>query len=168
MIRLANESDAEVIVNLRKEIILSEETTKFFASSKMELPQNDSKLREQIKHSNRKGNLIIVAEMDGEVVGYLVFTRNEKVRLRHTGTMGVGIREEHCNQGIGTELIEFLIDWARKQNNLEKICLFVTSINDRAIKVYKRIGFIEEGRQKNQIKYEDGSYGDDIFMAYYM
>ncbi|GAB6448952.1 hypothetical protein bcgnr5369_68710 [Bacillus cereus] len=40
--------------------------------------------------------------------------------------------------------------------------------NDRAIKVYKRMGFVEEGRQRKQIKYEDGSYGDDVLMGFYI
>ena len=80
----------------------------------------------------------------------------------------MGITDEYTNQSIGTKLIEFLINWAKKQNDLEKICLGVTSVNERAIKVYRRIGFVEEGRQRYQIKYEDGSYGDDILMAYYL
>ncbi|MEC3421032.1 GNAT family N-acetyltransferase, partial [Bacillus cereus] len=29
-------------------------------------------------------------------------------------------------------------------------------------------GFVEEARQRKQIKYEDGSYGDDVLMGYYI
>ncbi|MBG9599444.1 GNAT family N-acetyltransferase [Bacillus mycoides] len=168
MIRLAKEFDAESIIDIRKEIILSETTTKFFISSPNELPNNVNKEREKIQKSSEKGNLYIVSEVDGKVVGFLVFNRYEQERLQHAGAIGMGIREEYCNQGIGTKLIGFLINWAKIQKNLEKICLGVVSVNDRAIKVYKRIGFVEEGRQRNQIKYEDGSYGDDILMAYYI
>ncbi|MBE5105833.1 GNAT family N-acetyltransferase [Bacillus thuringiensis] len=168
MIRLAKEFDAESIIDIEKEIILSETTTKFFITSPSKLPNDVDLEREKIQNSIEKGNLYIVYEVDSKVVGFLFFKRYELERLRHAGTMGMGIREEYCNQGIGTNLIEFLISWAKGQKDLEKICLGVVSSNDRAIKVYKRIGFVEEGRQRKQIKYEDGSYGDDVWMAFYI
>ncbi|HGH7180209.1 TPA: N-acetyltransferase family protein [Bacillus luti] len=168
MIRLAKEVDAESIMEIRKEIILSESTTKFFIVSPNQLQNDIDTEREKIRKSNEKGNLYIVYEVDSKVVGFLLFNRYELERLRHAGTMGMGIREAYCNQGIGTKLIEFLISWAKEQNGLEKICLGVVSINDRAIKVYKRMGFVEEGRQRKQIKYEDGSYGDDVLMGFYI
>lgn len=168
MIRLAKEVDAEYIMEIRKEIILSESTTKFFIVSPNQLQNDIDTEREKIRKSNEKGNLYIVYEVDSKVVGFLLFNRYELERLRHAGTMGMGIREAYCNQGIGTKLIEFLISWAKEQNGLEKICLGVVSINDRAIKVYKRMGFVEEGRQRKQIKYEDGSYGDDVLMGFYI
>ncbi|KZD44773.1 Ribosomal-protein-alanine acetyltransferase [Bacillus cereus] len=168
MIRLAKEIDAESIIDIRKEIILSETTTKFFIVSPNKLPNDIDAEKEKIRKSNEKGNLYIVYEVDSKVVGFLLFNRYELERLRHVGTMGMGIREAYCNQGIGTKLIEFLISWAKGQKGLEKICLGVVSVNDRAIKVYKSMGFVEEGRQKKQIKYEDGTYGDDVLMGLYI
>ncbi|MBC6974467.1 GNAT family N-acetyltransferase [Bacillus sp. Xin] len=168
MIRLAKQSDAESIINIRKEIILSAATTKFFISSPSEMPSNINNEREKIQKSVEEGNLYIVIEMGNKVVGFLIFSRYKKERLQHAGTMGMGIKETYCNQGIGTKLIQFLIHWAKRQEGLEKICLGVVSVNDRAIKVYERTGFREEGRQRKQVKYEDGSYGDDILMAYYL
>lgn len=150
MIRLAKEIDAESIIDIRKEIILSETTTKFFIVSPNKLPNDIDAEKEKIRKSNEKGNLYIVYEVDSKVVGFLLFNRYELERLRHVGTMGMGIREAYCNQGIGTKLIEFLISWAKGQKGLEKICLGVVSVNDRAIKVYKRMGFVEEGRQKSK------------------
>lgn len=168
MIRLAVHNDADSVVDIRKGIILSETTTKFFLSSPNDIPNNVEKEREKIRECTEKGNLYIVYEVEGEIVGFLVFSRYEKARLSHTGSMEMGIKEKYCNQGIGTVLINYLLSWAQKQNGLEKICLGVVSINDRAIRVYRRMGFVEEGRQKNQIKYEDGSYADDVLMAYYI
>ncbi|MCQ0954461.1 GNAT family N-acetyltransferase [Bacillus cereus] len=165
MIRLAKETDAEAIMDIRKEIILSKTTTKFFIVSPKKLPNDTNAEREKIRKSNEKGNLYIVYEVDNKVVGFLLFNRYELDRLRHAGTMGMGIKEAYCNQGIGTKLIEF---WAKEKKGLEKICLGVVSVNDRAIKVYKRMGFVEEGRQRKQIKYEDGSYGDDVLMGFYI
>lgn len=119
MIRLAKETDAEAIMDIRKEIILSKTTTKFFIVSPKKLPNDTNAEREKIRKSNEKGNLYIVYEIDNKVVGFLLFNRYELDRLRHAGTMG--IKEAYCNQGIGTKLIEFLIRWAKEQNGLENL-----------------------------------------------
>lgn len=97
MIRLAKEIDAESIMNIRKEIILSETTTKFFIVSPNKLPNDIDAEKEKIRKSNEKGNLYIVYEVDSKVVGFLLFNRYELERLRHAGTMGMGIREAYCN-----------------------------------------------------------------------
>lgn len=166
MIRLASEMDAEAIMNISNEITMSEDTTKFFISSPNELTYNVDEQKEKIEKALEKNNLYAVYETEGQVVGFLAFRRYEYARLNHAGSMGMGIKEGYRSQGIGTQLIGFLIEWAKQQDGLEKICLGVVSVNERAINVYRRLGFVEEGRQRNQIKYEDGSYSDDIMMAY--
>ncbi|MEB2494978.1 GNAT family N-acetyltransferase, partial [Peribacillus frigoritolerans] len=52
MIRLVKETDAEAIMNIRKEIILSETTTKFFIVSPKKLPNDIDAEREKIRKSN--------------------------------------------------------------------------------------------------------------------
>ena len=64
MIRLAKEIDAEAIMDIRKEIILSETTTKFFIVSPKKLSNDMNAEREKIRKSNEKGNLYIVYEVD--------------------------------------------------------------------------------------------------------
>lgn len=70
MIRLAKEVDAESIMDIRKEIILSETTTKFFVVSPNKLPNDIDLEREKIRKSSEKGNLYIVYEVDSKVVGF--------------------------------------------------------------------------------------------------
>jgi ribosomal protein S18 acetylase RimI-like enzyme len=48
---------------------------------------------------------------------------------------------------------------------LEKIKLSVIATNERAIGLYKRFGFQEEGRRLRELKYSNGSYADTILMA---
>ncbi|WP_250159645.1 GNAT family N-acetyltransferase [Bacillus toyonensis] len=51
--------------------------------------------------------------------------------------------------GIGSKLLSHFIEWAKEQEGLEKICMDVFSNNERAINLYKRLGFKEEGRKIN-------------------
>lgn len=68
-------------------------------------------------------------------------------------------------RGIGKLLLNHLIDWAKQSENIEKIVLQVRSTNIRAISLYKKMGFIEEGLLKNNIKIDKGHYIDDIIMG---
>ncbi|WP_042224686.1 GNAT family N-acetyltransferase [Oceanobacillus manasiensis] len=168
MIRVATEADAQAIIDIKKDIILSGKTTRYFVSSPNELPMDVEREKETIRKCLKRNNLCVVFEVEGYVVGFMIFRRYEPTRLKHAGSMGMGIRNGYTNKGIGTLLLEYLTNWARKQRDVEKICLGVTSINERAIHLYRNFGFVEEGRQIKQIKYEDGSYADDILMAYYV
>ncbi len=66
--------------------------------------------------------------------------------------------------GIGKELIEALLDWAEANPLIEKVSLGVFSTNHRAISLYKRLGFIEEGRKIKEFKMSENEYVDDIIM----
>ncbi|WP_040983700.1 GNAT family N-acetyltransferase [Oceanobacillus jeddahense] len=168
MIRLASELDARAVMQVKHELMSSDKTSTFFITSPTDISEDLLEEEKKIQQSKQRGDLYIVAEAEKKVVGFLLFQRYGMPRLKHAGSMVMGISEQYCNQGIGTQLIEYLINWGEQQKNIEKICLGVLSVNERAIKVYKRIGFIEEGRQLNHIKYEDGTYSDDILMAYHL
>jgi RimJ/RimL family protein N-acetyltransferase len=48
---------------------------------------------------------------------------------------------------------------------LLKLGLRVLSTNQHAIGLYRRHGFVEEGRLRDEIRLPDGSYADDVWMA---
>ena len=51
-------------------------------------------------------------------------------------------------------------------NQIEKVILNVLDTNTRAIKLYKELGFTEEGRQIKAVKQADGEYADMIQMYF--
>lgn len=80
-------------------------------------------------------------------------------------TVGIYIGDKDFrDKGYGTEAMGLFIDFVFKQMNMNRIQLFVFSFNERAIKSYKKNGFIEEGRMKQAI-YRSGQYYDEIIMA---
>ena len=164
-IREATESDAAEILSIRKSIISQNE---FFIPISEEFHVDVETQRKKTITNSQQGGVTFVAEDGGRIVGFLVFTRNSMKRLNHTGLFGMGILEDYCNQGVGTKLLSQLIHWAKIQEGIEKICLGVFSTNERAIKVYEKIGFKEEGREKRQFKFEDGRYADNVLMALYI
>lgn len=74
------------------------------------------------------------------------------------------ISKKYRSKGIGTLLIEALLDWAERNPLIEKESLGVFSNNQKAISLYKRLGFIEEGRKIKKFKIAENEYIDEILM----
>jgi len=60
-----------------------------------------------------------------------------------------------------------LLDWAVRTPRVEKIELLVRSTNRVAIHLYRRLGFTEEGRLRKRVRLPDGTFVDDIAMAWF-
>jgi RimJ/RimL family protein N-acetyltransferase len=161
IIREAVKEDAEQLLAHSKHII---ETSPFMVSSPEEFSFSIEQEERWIEEQRKTGGAVFVAEENGKVVGMLNFRVTPRKKLLHHGLTGISIREEYCNQGLGTKLMETLIAWAKEQPSIEMLCLEVLSTNDWAIHVYKKLGFQEEGRRVDHIKQLDGTYVDDILM----
>jgi RimJ/RimL family protein N-acetyltransferase len=79
--------------------------------------------------------------------------------------VGIVIGEKELQgKGYGTEAMELLLEYAFNTLNLNRIELLTYVFNERALKSYKKVGFLEEGR-KRQFKWSKGKYHDAILMA---
>jgi len=117
------------------------------------------------EHSNNPGYIYILAEQDGKLVGGLNFSNGKCRRNAHTGEFAMGVHPDFQNQGVGTLLLECLIDWAEKNSLIRKVSLGVFITNSHAIHLYKNLGFMEEGRKRKEIKLDDGEFVDLVLMC---
>ncbi|WP_082341268.1 GNAT family N-acetyltransferase [Sporosarcina globispora] len=160
-IRTADKNDAEAILaHCRKAFGESD----FLMTEAEEFNITIEEEEAWIEQSIQSGDLILLAEIDSEVIGMLNFRRSKSKKVNHHGFFGITIQEKHCNQGLGSEMMKQFMKWAEDEPGLEKICLEVFSYNQRAIHLYKRFGFQEEGRKIKHIKRNDGSYADELMM----
>jgi ribosomal protein S18 acetylase RimI-like enzyme len=98
-----------------------------------------------------------------ELLGIAGFARRESEKEKHKGLLwGMYVRPDARNAGIGRQLIEAVIDYARQ--HVEVIQLSVVKENERARGLYASLGFIEYGVEKNSLK-QRGHYYDEILMA---
>ncbi len=80
-------------------------------------------------------------------------------------TVGIYIGDKDFRgKGYGTEAMGLFIDFIFNQMNINRVQLFVFSFNERAIRSYKKIGFVEEGRLKQSI-FRNGKYHDELIMS---
>lgn len=86
-------------------------------------------------------------------------------RKNSTTHIGIAIADKgYWGRGYGTDAMKILIKFLFEEFNIRKILLEVFSYNERAVKCYTKLGFVEEGRLKDQI-YRDGKYHDTIIMS---
>lgn len=85
--------------------------------------------------------------------------------VNRVGTLGIVIGNvEKLSRGYGTEAIKLIQYFAFNRLNLHKIDLEVRAYNERAIRCYKKCGFKEEGRIRENF-FIDGKYTDTLFMG---
>ncbi len=106
-----------------------------------------------------------VAEVQGVVAG-LAGLSVGKGRLRHSGYIFLFVAREYQGQGIGTKLMQALLDLADNWLLLRRVELTVVVGNDRAKRLYERCGFVVEGRRKMSV-ISEGELKDEWLMARY-
>ncbi len=72
--------------------------------------------------------------------------------------------KEYWNRGYGSDAMLTLVRFGFEQMNLHRIALGVFAFNDRAQAVYRKVGFVEEGRERDGY-YQDGRYWDVLRMS---
>ena len=100
---------------------------------------------------------------EGEVIGWCDVLRHEREGLRHSGHLGIGLLPPWRGMKVGARLLAAALDDAFRKG-LTRLELEVYAANTRARALYRKFGFVEEGR-KRQARYLDGAYEDSILMA---
>lgn len=85
-------------------------------------------------------------------------------RKRHRASFGICVRRAHWGRGLGAAILNALAVEA-EQMGYSQIELTVVADNLRARSLYERCGFAEMGRMPDALRYEDGSFRDEIWMA---
>jgi len=162
IIRTGQLDDAKQLLNIQREIVAE---NKYMISLPEEFDKTLDQQRNLIKGVlENQRETIIVAEVNKAVVGWLEFQSPGPKRMSHTGSLAMMIQAEYRGAGIGKMLLEKLLKWAKMNVLIEKVSLGVFSTNKRAISLYKKMGFKEEGRKTKEIKLDDNEYVDDILM----
>jgi len=162
IIRKANKSDAKSLIEYLN-IIGGESDFLTFGIGQIgiSVEQEEEFITNTI---NKKNALFIVARVDGKIVGNLNFSGGLRQRNAHVGEFGVSVLKEYWGNGIGEELIKYLIDWSKNSGIIRKINLRVRTDNTRGIYLYKKLGFLEEGIIKRDFLI-NGEFYDSLIMG---
>lgn len=107
---------------------------------------------------------MFLGKIDGEIVCVGSVSSAERERIAHQGEIALTVRKKYWRLGLGTLMMQTLIDFARKNDITEMLHLGVRAENTAARKLYVKMGFVEYGRHPRFFKI-DGQYDDEILMC---
>jgi len=122
-------------------------------------------VRQFVSNLLRRGDIQVVALKDNRVVGWCDIVSPEWPGFEGTGRLGMGLAREFRGQGLGPRIAKAAIE-AAVQKGFRRIELDVYAVNEPAIKLYQKLGFVVEGR-KMKARCLDGEYYDIIQMAFF-
>ena len=102
----------------------------------------------------------VVAVAGGEVIGSI----HVGASGHGYGEIGMAIAREWRGRGVGSALMAAAIDWARERG-LHKLSLGVFAHNAAGLALYRKYGFVEEGRRIKQYRRQSGELWDSIEMG---
>lgn len=109
---------------------------------------------------NSCDNIMLVAKDNERIVGTAALSRLSR-RMAHRGDFCISVAKEYWNQGIGSQLLEAILDFA-KANSFEVLDLQVRHDNARAIRLYEKYGFEKIGEHPAFFKTKDEYISFDL------
>ncbi len=162
-IRDADPADASAL------IYYLEQMTKDGEGQVLEYQEYSPTLEEELQwiHNSRlnPNEVLLVVIYNDQVIGLIEFRQEKRQRLKHTGSLGMGVIPEWRSSGVGSLLITSLLEWLELYTDIEIVQLALLANNNRALSLYQKCGFVLEGCRKNYIKINIGEYVDELIMA---
>ncbi|HEY1414755.1 MAG TPA: GNAT family N-acetyltransferase [Caulobacteraceae bacterium] len=110
------------------------------------------------------GHSMLVAVVDGKVIGGAGLHPMENRRRAHAASIGMAVHDAYAGRGAGRALMTGLIDLADRWLYYKRLELTVWVDNERAIGLYNSFGFEREGVHR-AFAWRDGAYVDAVAMA---
>jgi len=104
-----------------------------------------------------------VIEVDKKPVGNVSLIEINNIDKNAGVSVFIG-EKEYWGKGVAKKALEFIIDQGFTNIDIHKLWIHVFEPNKRAIKFYKKTGFIQEGYHTEMVRIDD-KYYDEIFMS---
>ncbi|EMA6344667.1 GNAT family protein [Bacillus cytotoxicus] len=112
----------------------------------------------QIMHATNSKSYIIELKNDNLPIGITSLIQIDSYNQNAECIIDIG-QKDYWGQGYGQEALTLLLNYAFRELNLHRVSLRVFSFNDKAIHLYKKLGFQHEGTCKEAI-FRDGAWHD--------
>lgn len=120
--------------------------------------------RRRLAAGENTRSLLLLAEVGGRPAAAGGVHGFANPRLLHRVHLGMGVAPEFQGMGVGRRLLHALLDEARSQFDARRIELEVYPDNERALRLYRQAGFVDEGVRRAPV-FRDGTHVDTRVMA---
>ncbi|MEG2017959.1 MAG: GNAT family protein [Clostridium sp.] len=165
VLREADVNDAEAMLKYLN-IVGGESNNLLFGDNEFRLTvEQEEGYIESMKRNDNA--LMAIGVIDGQVISIAQVAAPPRKRIAHNGELAISIKKEYWSMGIGREMMKLIIDFAKETGVIKNINLGVKSDNEKAIKLYEKMGFEKVGVHRDFFNI-DGKYYDEILMDLYL
>ena len=163
LIREAEPKDAAELVAFLNRVSLETDFTSLdgdgilLTSEEMEIFLN--------KQASSDNQITLLAFLNDKIAGIVNITADQRKRVRHIGDLFIVIGKKYWNNGLGSFLLEEVVEWAQASGILRRLQLTVQTRNQAAVHLYQKHGFVIEGRQERGAYIEEGDFIDVYLMG---
>ncbi|OBZ15061.1 GCN5 family acetyltransferase [Bacillus sp. FJAT-27264] len=160
-LRVLHPGDAEELLNLQHRL---DEESSFMLLEPDERRTTVDQLTEMLTSVGASDTSVLIgAEAEGNLVGYLSVRGGNVRRNRHSAYIVIGILRQYQGLGIGSGLFREVDSWA-VENEIVRLELTVMTHNDKAVALYQKSGYSIEGTKLKSLKV-DGQWVDEYYMS---
>jgi len=113
--------------------------------------------------ADKKMTWLVAVDDEERLQGFCVISRKPLKRVCHIGCLVIGVARSIQAKGVGFELITKALELSEKKG-VTRVELTVRSDNVRAISLYKKAGFVQEGVRQNSLLISGRLYSE-LYMA---
>lgn len=165
-IRLMEKQDTEELCSYINEIS-KEDTFILYSGEHITLDEEKEYVDSAVSSIENGDSIHIVCVIDDKIVSSSSVERKKvyKKRTHHVVFLGISVAKDYRSEGVGSMIMQVLIEQAKTIKGIKILELHVFSNNQLAINLYKKFGFYEVARLPKQIYYRN-EYFDLLTMQY--
>lgn len=121
-----------------------------------------------LKNSINNG-LVLIGLINNSIIGEIHAYTPEIFAFQHILTdLTIVVNPDHQGKGVGRMLFENFLDIVKTElSHILRIELYTREYNERNVKFYRSLGFINEGRQKDKIFVSNSEFETPLHMAWF-
>ena len=85
------------------------------------------------KQAHSENQITLLALLNDEIAGLVNITADQRKRVRHIGDLFIVIGQKYWNNGLGSLLLEEVVEWAQASGILRRLQLTVQTRNQAAV-----------------------------------
>lgn len=162
LLRSPTAADAEQMIEHLKTTATETEFLLRYPEECTETPDQEAAFLESL--CNSAADMMIVCCLGGKIIGSCKISFSQRLKTRHRAEIAIALNREHWGSGIGTTLLRELIDTARERG-ISQLELGVMEGNERAMGLYRKMGFRIAAEIPNAIRLKDGTMRKEFLMV---
>ena len=165
-LRPANPEDAEQMIAYMKQTAAETEFVLRYPDEVQFTLEQEEGILQRLTEDLQ--TVMMAAIVDGRLAGNSsIGGLGPKRKVRHRCSMAIALKRAYWGLGIGSAMIGYLTELARRMG-FAQIDLEVVADNARAVALYEKCGFTATGRRSRALRFDDGTYHDEILMVKYL